>query len=187
MATTSDFRNGLCLEMNNDLMIILEFQRFQTGRGASNVRTKLKSLNTGKIIDHTFTGGEKIETARIETRSHQFLYRDDSGMFVMDNETFDQFYIQPELVENHDLLKDGNSINIVFHAEKELVLYGELPDFVELEITYTEPGIKGDTATNTLKPATLETGAEIRVPLFVNQGDRIKVDTRKRAYNERVK
>ncbi|MFZ4060351.1 MAG: elongation factor P [Bacteroidia bacterium] len=187
MATTSDFRNGLCLEMNNDLMIILEFQRFQTGRGASNVRTKLKSLNTGKIIDHTFTGGEKIETARIETRSHQFLYRDDSGMFVMDNETFDQFYLQPELVENHDLLKDGNSINIVFHAEKELVLYGELPDFVELEITYTEPGIKGDTATNTLKPATLETGAEIRVPLFVNQGDRIKVDTRKRAYNERVK
>jgi elongation factor P len=110
-----------------------------------------------------------------------------SGMFVMDNETFDQFYLQPELVENHDLLKDGNSINIVFHAEKELVLYGELPDFVELEITYTEPGIKGDTATNTLKPATLETGAEIRVPLFVNQGDRIKVDTRKRAYNERVK
>jgi elongation factor P len=187
MATTSDFRNGLCLEMNNDLMIILEFQRFQTGRGASNVRTKLKSLNTGKIIDHTFTGGEKIETARIETRSHQFLYRDDSGLFVMDNETFDQFYLQPELVENHDLLKDGNSINIVFHAEKELVLYGELPDFVELEITYTEPGVKGDTATNTLKPATLETGAEIRVPLFVNQGDRIKVDTRKRAYNERVK
>lgn len=187
MATTSDFRNGLCLEMNNDLMIILEFQRFQTGRGASSVRTKLKSLNTGKIIDHTFTGGEKIETARIETRSHQFLYRDDSGMFVMDNETFDQFYLQPEMVENHDLLKDGNPINIVFHAEKELVLYGELPDFVELEITYTEPGIKGDTATNTLKPATLETGAEIRVPLFVNQGDRIKVDTRKRAYNERVK
>ncbi|MDA0930103.1 MAG: elongation factor P [Bacteroidetes bacterium] len=187
MATTSDFRNGLCLEMNNDLMIILEFQRFQTGRGASNVRTKLKSLNTGKIIDHTFTGGEKIETARIETRSHQFLYRDESGMFVMNNETFDQFYIQPELVENNDLLKDGDSLNIVFHAEKELVLYGELPDFVELEVTYTEPGIKGDTATNTLKPATLETGAEIRVPLFVNQGDRIKVDTRKRAYNERVK
>lgn len=187
MATTSDFRNGLCLEMNNDLMIILEFQRFQTGRGASNVRTKLKSLNTGKIIDHTFTGGEKIETARIETRSHQFLYRDDSGMFVMNNESFDQFYIQPELVENNDFLKEGDSINIVFHAEKELVLYGELPDFVELEVTYTEPGIKGDTATNTLKPATLETGAEIRVPLFVNQGDRIKVDTRKRAYNERVK
>lgn len=187
MATTSDFRNGLCLEMNNDLMIILEFQRFQTGRGASNVRTKLKSLNTGKIIDHTFTGGEKIETARIETRSHQFLYRDESGMFMMNNENFDQFYIQPELVENNDLLKDGDTMNIVFHAEKELVLYGELPDFVELEVTYTEPGIKGDTATNTLKPATLETGAEIRVPLFVNQGDRIKVDTRKRAYNERVK
>jgi len=187
MATTSDFRNGLCLEMNNDLMIILEFQRFQTGRGASNVRTKLKSLNTGKIIDHTFTGGEKIETARIETRSHQFLYRDESGMFVMNNENFDQFYIQPELVENNDLLKDGDTMNIVFHAEKELVLYGELPDFVELEVTYTEPGIKGDTATNTLKPATLETGAEIRVPLFVNQGDCIKVDTRKRAYNERVK
>ncbi|MFZ9699828.1 MAG: elongation factor P [Flavobacteriales bacterium] len=181
MATTSDFRNGLCLEMNNDLMIILEFQRFQTGRGASNVRTKLKSLNTGKIIDHTFTGGEKIETARIETRGHQFLYRDESGMFVMNNDTFDQFYIQPELVENNDLLKDGDSLNIVFHAEKELVLYGELPDFVELEVTYTEPGIKGDTATNTLKPATLETGAEIRVPLFVNQGDRIKVDNRKRA------
>jgi elongation factor P len=132
MATTSDFRNGLCLEMNNDLMIILEFQRFQTGRGASNVRTKLKSLNTGKIRDHTFTGGEKIETARIETRGHQFLYRDESGMFVMNNDTFDQFYIQPELVENNDLLKDGDSLNIVFHAEKELVLYGELPDFVDL-------------------------------------------------------
>lgn len=187
MANTSDFRNGLCLEMNNDLMIIMEFQRFQTGRGASNVRTKLKSLTTGKIIDHTFTGGEKVETARIESRPHQFLYKDETGMVLMNTDTYDQIVLQPEMIENHDLLKDGDPLVVVYHAEKELPLYAELPDFVELEITYTEPGIKGDTATNTLKPATLETGAEIRVPLFINQGDKIKVDTRKRTYSERVK
>lgn len=187
MATTSDFKTGMCLEMNNDLLLILEFQRFQTGRGGSNVRTKLKSLNTGKIFEHTFTGGEKVETARIERRPHQFLYKDDTGFVFMDTGNYEQVTLQEELLENADLLKDGEMLHVMFHAEKEVPLSIEMPQFVELEVTYTEPGLAGDTATKSLKPATLETGAEIKVPLFINQGEKIKVDTRDRSYNERVK
>jgi len=187
MATTADFKTGACIEMNKDLLMILEFQRFQTGRGASNVRTKLKSMTTGKIFEHTFTGGEKVEMARIERRPHQFLYKEEVGFVFMNSQNYEQVIIPADMLDNSDLLKEGDSADIIFHAEKEEALFGELPQFVVLEVTYTEPGLKGDTANNTLKPATLETGAEIRVPLFVNQGERIKVDTRSREYYERVK
>lgn len=187
MATTADFKMGMCIEMNNDLLMIVDFQRFQTGRGASNVRTKLKSLNTGKIFEHTFTGGEKIETARIEKRPHQFLYKDDGGYVFMDTNTFDQVSLGEEMVENADLMKEGEQLHVLYHADKEVPLNVELPQFVELEVTYTEPGLAGDTAKNTLKMATLETGAEIKIPLFVEQGEKIKVDTKNRTYYERVK
>jgi elongation factor P len=178
---------GMCIEMNNDLLMIIDFQRFQTGRGASNVRTKLKSLNTGKTFEHTFTGGEKIDIARVERRPHQFLYKDDSGFVFMNTNTFDQVTIPDDMVENADLMKEGEQVHILYHADKELPLNVELPQFVEMVVMYTEPGLAGDTAKNTLKPAILETGAEIRVPLFINQGEKIRVDTKNRAYYERVK
>jgi elongation factor P len=187
MATTADFKIGSCLEMNNDLLMVTEFQRFQTGRGASNVRTKLKSLTTGKIFEHTFTGGEKVSLATIERRPHQYLYMEEAGYVFMNLQTFDQVTLATDLLEGKDFLKEGDHADIIFHADKEIALFGEMPQFVNLEVTYTEPGVKGDSANNTLKPAVLETGAEIKVPLFIEQGEMIRVDTRKREYYERVK
>lgn len=187
MASTADFKNGLCIEFNNDLFQITEFQHVKPGKGAAFVRTKLKSLTTGKVLENTFNSGVKVTTARIESRAHQFLYKDDLGYHFMDQESFEQLSLEEHLVENADLLKDGQEITIIFHAETEKALSCELPAFVELQITYTEPGVKGDTATNTLKPATLETGAEIMVPLFVDVDEVIKIDTRTRSYSERVK
>lgn len=188
MATTADFKTGLCIEMNGDLLLILDFQRFQKGRGGSDVRSKLKSLKTGKTFDHTFTGGEKIDIARIEKRPHQYLYKDETGYVFMNTNTFEQVNLEENLVESIDLIKEGENVFVVFHADEEVPLHMELPQYVELEVTYTEPGFSGNTASgNTLKPATLETGAEIRVPLFVNQGDKIKIETKSRSYYERVK
>lgn len=188
MATTSDFKTNMCIEIDNDLLLVLEFQRFQKGRGGSDVRTRLKSLTTGKIFERTFTGGEKIDIARIEKRPHQYLYKEESGFVFMNTNTYDQITIGGEMMENADLMKEGEAVYVVFHADKEMPLHCELPQFVELEVTYTEPGVSGNTASgNTLKPATLETGAEVKVPLFVNQGDKIRVDTKTRAYYERVK
>lgn len=187
MATTADFRNGLCLEFNNDLYQIVEFQHVKPGKGAAFVRTKLKSLTTGRVLENTFTSGVKITTARVERRQATFLYKDDMGYNFMNTESFEQFALEESLVDAPQFLKDGDPVEIIVHAETEKVLSCELPQFVELQITYTEPGVKGDTATNTLKPATLETGAEINVPLFVNNEDWIKVDTKTSSYVERVK
>jgi elongation factor P len=187
MATTADFKLGMCIEMNNDLLMIIDFQRFQSGRGSSNVRSKLKSMNTGKTFEHTFTGGEKVEIAKIEKRPHQFLYKDETGYVFMNTTSYDQVTLEANMVENADLMKEGEMLHVVFHADKEIPLHIDLPQFVELEVTYTEPGLAGDTAKNALKNATLETGAEIKIPLFVNQGEKIKVDTKNRAYYERVK
>lgn len=191
MATTADFKLGMCIEMNKDLLLIMEFQRFQSGRGSSNVRSRMKSMSTGKIFEHTFTGGEKIEVARIEKRPHQYLYKEENGkhsLFIfMNTTTYDQVTLQDVMVENCDLMKEGQMVHVVFHADKEVPLHVELPQFVELEVTYTEPGLAGDTAKNALKMATLETGAEIKIPLFITQGEKIRVDTKNRAYYERVK
>ena len=188
MATTADFKNGLCLEFNNDLFIIVEFQHVKPGKGPAFVRTKLKSLTTGKVIDNTFTSGVKVNTARIEIRPHQYLYKEEFGYVFMNTETFEQVTIPEELVEGHEFLKEGQEVEIMFHGETENPLACNLPPFVNLEVTYTETGMRGDTASgNTLKPATVETGAQINVPLFVNIGDLIKIDTRTRAYYERVK
>lgn len=187
MADTSDFRNGLCIEYNGKLFTIVSFQHVKPGKGPAFVRTKLKNLDTGKVIDNTFTSGIKINTVRIERRAYQFLYKDDLGYNFMNLENFEQIPIQENLIEAFDLLKEGLEVEILFHAEKESVLQVDMPPFIEMEITYTEPGVKGDTATNTLKPATVETGANIMVPLFINIGDKIKLDTRDRSYSERVK
>jgi elongation factor P len=187
MATTADFKNGLCIEFNNDLYTIVEFQHVKPGKGAAFVRTKLKSLTTGKQIDNTFNSGVKITTARIERRPHQFLYKDDLGYHFMDSNNFDQITLAEDLVEGHDFLKEGQEVHLLFHAETERALNIELPPFVELKITYTEPGMRGDTATSAYKPATLETGAVIQVPLFIEQDELIRVDTRTSAYYERVK
>lgn len=187
MASTADFKNGLCIEYNHGLYTIVEFQHVKPGKGPAFVRTKLKNLNTGKVIDNTFTAGHKVTTARIERRAHQFLYKDDMGYHFMDTETFEQIQIEESLVTGYQFLKDGQEVEILVHVETDKVLTCELPAFVDLEITYTEPGIKGDTATNATKAATLETGAIIQVPLFIDQGEKIKVDTRTSSYSERVK
>lgn len=188
MATTSDFRNGLVLEYNDDLYVIVQFQHVKPGKGPAFVRTKLKSLTTGKVVDNTFSAGVKVNTARVERRPYQFLFKDDLGYHFMHLETFEQIVIEEKLVDNPDLMKEGQAVEIVVHADNETPLSCELPPFVELEITYSEPGVRGDTSSSTaLKPATLETGATVMVPIFIEQGETIKVDTRDRSYSERVK
>jgi len=188
MATTADFKNGLCIEFNNDLYAIVQFQHVKPGKGGAFVRTKLKNLKTGKVIENTFNAGVKINVQRIERRPYQFLYTDDMGYHFMHLETYEQVSFEKELINEPDLLKEGQSVEAVYHADTETPLYCELPPFVDLEVTYTEPGIKGDTASsNALKPATVETGATVMVPLFIVTGEKIKVDTRDRSYSERVK
>ena len=187
MASTSDIRNCMCLELNNDIYMIVEFQHVKPGKGAAFVRTKIKSLTSGRVLDHTFSAGHKVQDVRVERRTYQFLYNDDMGYHFMNAETYEQVGIDKKFIDRVDLLKEGMEVEILFHAEKETPLTLEMPQYIVMEITYTEPGVKGDTATNTLKPATVETGAEVRVPLFVNQGDKIKIDTRSGSYVERVK
>lgn len=187
MASTADFRKGLCIEHNNALWTIVDFQHVKPGKGPAFVRTKLKNLKTGRVLDNTFTAGVKINTVRMERRHYQYLYKDDSGYHFMHTETFEQTFLQENIINAPQFLKEGNIVEVLFHAEEEIPLRCDLPPFVELEITSTEPGVKGDTATNTLKDATLETGATVKVPLFINEGDKIKVDTRTGDYSERVK
>ncbi len=187
MATTSDIRNGLCIKLNNDLFTIVEFQHVKPGRGSAFVRTKIKSLTTGKVLEHTFPAGHKLEDIRVERRKYQYLYKDDNGYNFMNTETFEQVNLPETLINAPQFLKEGDEVEITFHAEEEMPLTCELPNAVVLEVSYTEPGLKGDTATNTLKPATVETGAEVRVPLFINTGDKIKVNTSTGEYMERAK
>jgi len=187
MATTADIRNGLCIEFNGDLYSIVEFQHVKPGKGGAFVRTKLRNLRSGRVIPNTFNSGVKIDIARVERRPYQFLYKDASGYNFMHSETFEQVMIEEVLINAPQFLKEGQAVEILFHADTETPLVCELPAFVVLEITYAEPGVKGDTATNTLRPATLETGATVNIPLFVNSGEKIKVDTRNGSYSERVK
>lgn len=188
MANTSDIKNGLCIDYNGQLFSIVQFQHVKPGKGAAFVRTKLKNLKTGKVIENTFNAGVKIDVVRVERRPYQYLYKDDMGFNFMHTETFEQIPIQEDLIDNPGLLKEGSVVEINFHAETETPLTLEMPPFVELEVTYTIPGEKGNTASSTAtKPATLETGVEIMVPLFINTGDVLKVDTRDGSYSERVK
>ena len=188
MATTADLKNGMCIEFNGKTMLVVEFQHVKPGKGPAFVRTKLKNIENGRTIDNTFTAGEKIEPVRVERRPYQYLYEDDMGCNFMHTETFEQIVIDKNLIDNSDLMKEGQVVEVMFHTEKEAVLTAELPPIVDMEVTYTEPGVKGDTASsNALKPATVETGATVKVPLFINTGDKIRVDTRTRDYYERIK
>ena len=187
MATTADFRNGMCIDIDGTYYFIVEFLHVKPGKGPAFVRTKLRNVVTGRILDKTWNAGVKVEEVRIERRPYQFLYKDDMGYNFMHPETFEQISIPGESIEGVQFLKEGDMVEAMVHASTETILTCEMPPNVILEVTYTEPGIKGDTATNTLKPATVETGAEVRVPLFINTGEKIKVDTRDGSYLERVR
>lgn len=187
MATTADFRNGMCIDIDGTYYFIVEFLHVKPGKGPAFVRTKLRNVVTGRILDKTWNAGVKVEEVRIERRPYQFLYKDDMGYNFMHPETFEQISIPGESIEGVQFLKEGDMVEAMVHAATETILTCEMPPNVVLEVTYTEPGIKGDTATNTLKPATVETGAEVRVPLFINTGERIKVNTRDGSYLERVR
>ena len=187
MVSAGDFRNGLTFEMDGNVYQIVEFQHVKPGKGAAFVRTKLKNVTTGRVLEKTFSSGVKVDEVRIERRPFQYLYQDDMGYNFMNTETFEQFPIPGEQIEGVEFLKEGDEVEVQIHAESGSILTAEMPAHVVLEVTYTEPGIKGDTATNALKPATLETGAEVRVPLFIDTGEKIKVDTRDGSYVERVR
>lgn len=188
MATTADIKNGMCIEYNGKTFSVVEFQHVKPGKGPAFVRTKLKNLENGRIFENTFSAGEKIEPVRVERRPYQFTYEDDLGAHFMHTETFEEISINKDMIENADLMTDGQIVEVMFHTDKEVVLSAELPPIVDMEVTYTEPGIKGDTASsNSLKAATVNTGAIIKVPLFINTGEKIRVDTRTREYYERIK
>ena len=187
MANTSDIRNGLCIKHNEKLFQIIEFQHVKPGKGPAFVRTKMRQIESGKVLDHTFSAGHKIDPVRIENREHQYLYQEGSEYVFMNNESFEQVNIPSKMIEKPLFLQEGMVVNILFHAEEEAPLVVDLPMYIISEITYTEPGVKGDTATNSMKPATIATGAEIKVPLFIDNGETIKIDTRTGVYVERVK
>lgn len=186
MADTSDFRNGLTLVWNDDLWTIIEFQHVKPGKGGAFVRSKLKNVRNGKSIDNTFRAGERVETARIERRAHQFLYEDELGLHFMNMESYDQFSLPADRVSHREFVKEGSTVDILFYAEKDEPLSTEIPANVDLVVTTTDPGLKGDTATGGSKPATLESGATVQVPLFINEGDLIRVNTESGDYVTRV-
>ena len=188
MASTSDIRNGLCIRYNHDIYKIIEFLHVKPGKGPAFVRTKLKSVTTGKVIDNTFSAGHKIEDVRVETHQFQFLYNEGDTFHFMNTDDYTQITLQKDALDAPDLLKEGEVVTVIMNAEEGMMpLSVEMPASVILEITHTEPGVKGNTATNAMKPATVETGATVMVPLFINEGDKIKVETEKGTYKERVK
>ncbi len=185
--TTADFKNGLCIIHNNEVWSIVEFQHVKPGKGNTFVRTKLRHIKTGRVLETRFDAGVKIELARVERRPYTFLYKDDMGYNFMHAETFEQIAIPEELINAPQFLKDGQYVEMTVHADTETPMLCELPPFVEMEVTYTEPGMKGNTATNAMKDATIETGAKVRIPLFIETGEHIKVDTRTGEYAERIR
>jgi elongation factor P len=187
MANTADIKNGVCIKHNDKLFQIIEFQHVKPGKGPAFVRTKMRQIETGKVIDNTFSAGHKIDIVRIENREYQYLYQEGSDFVFMNNETYEQVNIPSKMVEKPQFLVEGMICSILYHAEEETPLVVELPMYIISEVTYTEPGVKGDTATNSMKPATIASGAEVRVPLFIDNGEIIKVDTRTGIYVERVK
>lgn len=187
MASTSDIKNGLCIKYNHDIYKVIEFLHVKPGKGPAFVRTKLKSLTTGKVIDNTFSAGHKIEDIRVETHKFQFLYAEGDSFHFMNAESFEQITLDKKILDAPDLLKEGENVMVAINTETDLPLSVDMPASVVLEVTYSEPGVKGNTSTNATKPATLETGAVVNVPLFINEGDKIKVDTASGSYIERVK
>ncbi|WP_274475460.1 elongation factor P [Mangrovimonas aestuarii] len=187
MASTSDIRNGLCIRYNHDIFKIVEFLHVKPGKGPAFVRTKLKSVTTGKVIDNTFSAGHKIEEVRVETHKFQYLYNEGQTFHFMNTDDYSQIELQKAVLDAPDLLKEGEVVTVLINTEDNMPLSVEMPASVILEVTHTEPGVKGNTATNATKPATVETGATVMVPLFINEGDKIKVETEKGSYKERIK
>ena len=187
MASTSDIRNGLCIKHNHDIFKIIEFLQVKPGKGPAFVRTKLKSVTTGKVIDNTFSAGHKIDDVRVETHKFQYLYPEGDQFHFMNIEDYNQIVINKNTIENPDLMKEGEIVTVIINSEDEMPLSVEMPASVVLKVISTEPGVKGNTATNATKPAKVETGATVMVPLFINEGDKIKVETSKGIYKERVK
>ena len=187
MINSQDIKNGTCIRMDGRLYFVVEFLHVKPGKGNTFMRTKLKDVVDGRVLERRFNIGEKLEVVRVERRPYQFLYSEGSDNIFMNNETFEQIPIAKDLVTGVDYMKEGDTVEVVSDASTETVLYAEMPMKTVLKITYTEPGLKGDTATNTLKPATVETGATVRVPLFINEGELIEVDTRDGSYVGRVK
>lgn len=186
MADTSDFRNGLIIKFKNDLYSITEFQHVKPGKGGAFVRSTLKNLKTGKVLDNTFRAGENVEVVRVERRKYQYLYRDGDFLVCMDNDTFEQINVPINYFgDGINYLKENEEVEILFNGSE--IINVEIPIFINLAVKETEPGFKGDTATGAVKSATLETGAVINVPLFINEGDVLRVDTRVGGYVERVK
>ncbi|WP_103063377.1 elongation factor P [Actinomyces qiguomingii] len=185
MATTNDLKNGMVLNLEGQLWQVVEFQHVKPGKGPAFVRTKIKNVLSGKTVDRTFNAGLKVETATVDRRDMQFSYKDGDDFVFMDVKTYEQTYVSADVVgQSADLMLEGQDVIVAFH--EETVLFVELPAAVVLTISHTEPGLQGDRSSAGTKPATLETGAEIQVPLFLNIGDKVKVDTRSRSYISRV-
>lgn len=187
MATTADMRNGLILKLDGSLYSVVEFGQNKTARAAAKVWAKLKGVDNNRSIEHTWNSGDNIFPIRVEKRAYQYLYKDDSGFNLMDNNSFEQIVISESMIEHPELFKDGQECFVIVNTETETPMSVELPASVNLRVTYSEPGVKGDTATRAMKSATIETGATINVPLFVNEGDLIKIDAKTGNYVERVK
>ena len=187
MASTSDIRKGLCIKFNNDIYKIIDFLHVKPGKGPAFVRTKLKSVTSGKVVDNTFSAGHKIEDIRVETNKYQYLYNEGDDYNFMNLDDFNQIIVDKKAIENPGLMKEGETVSISINTEDGLPLSVDMPASVILEVIHAEPGLKGNTATNATKPATVETGLKINVPLFINEGDKIKVDTVKGNYQERIK
>lgn len=187
MATTADMRTGLIIKVDGSLYSVVEFGQNKTARAAAKVWAKLKGIDNNRTIEVTWNSGETIFPVRVEKKPYQFLYKDDSGYSFMDTETFEQITVSEEMVDAPQFLKDGQEVSVLINGETDLPMGVELPDKIVLLVTYSEPGVKGDTATRTLKPATVETGATVNVPLFVNEGELIRINTKTGEYVERVK
>lgn len=187
MATTSDISRGMIIKLDGSLYSIVEFGENKTARAAAKVWAKLKGVDNKRSIEKTWNSGDSIHPVRVERKDYQFLYKDDGGYNFMEQETFEQIALGEELIDAPQFLKDGQEVSMLINTETEQPMSVELPDKIVLKVTYSEPGIKGDTATRTLKPATVETGATVNVPLFVNEGELIRVNTKTGEYVERVK
>ena len=187
MIKSQDIKKGVCIRMDGKLYFCIDFLHVKPGKGNTSMRTTLKDVVSGRVLEKRFNIGESLEDVRVERRPYQYLYLEGEDYIFMNNETFEQVPIAKELITGVAYMKEGDTVDGVSDADTETILYAEMPVKTVLRITYTEPGLKGDTATNTLKPATVETGAEVRVPLFIEEGELIEVDTRDGSYQNRVK
>ena len=187
MATTSDISRGMILKLDGSLYSVVEFGENKTARAAAKVWAKLKGVDNSRTIELTWNSGETIFPVRVEKKTYQYLYKDETGYSFMDNETFEQITVPENMVDAPKFLKEGQEVGVLINGETDQPMGVELPDKIVLLVTYSEPGMRGDTATKTLKPATVETGATVNVPLFVNEGELIRINTKTGDYLERVK